>query len=85
MHAAGVFFGDSFEPPHVITDVRAPDQFRFREIGEVAIDRGAVSRLARESIGDIAVRHRRVRRSQQLEHREARWRGAQAFAAHRRA
>lgn len=50
-----VIVGDRFEPPHVIADVGATEQADLRQIGQIAIDRGAVPRVRGETIGNVAV------------------------------
>ncbi len=69
------------EAPHVIADIGAPREPSLGEIDEVAIDRGAIPSVRGEAIGDVTVRHGRVARAQQLEHRDARGRGAEPAIA----
>lgn len=70
-----VLVGDGLEPPHVIADIGAPSQAGLREIDEVAIDRRAIPPVRCEPIRSIAVRDRRITRTQELEHGEPRRRG----------
>jgi len=50
-----VVVGHGFEPPDVVADVGAASEADLREVGQVAIDRGAVPRVRGEAIGDVGV------------------------------
>lgn len=72
---------DGLEAPHVITDIGATCEARLGEIDEVAIDRRAIPSAGSEQIGHVAVRDRRIARTQELEHGNARRCGAQPAIA----
>jgi hypothetical protein len=69
----------------VIADIGAAHEAGLGKVRQVAVDRRAVPRLAGEAIGDVAVRHRRIRRAQQLEDGESRRCRAQSLRADERA
>ena len=78
-----VIVRDGLESPHVIADIGAARETGAREVGEVAVDRGAIPRLRGQAIGGVAVGHRCARSAKQLEHGDPRGRRTQAARAQR--
>ena len=72
---------DGLEPPYVIADIGAAREAGSREVGEVAIDRGAIPPLRGKAIGDIAVGHRCGLGAEHLEHGDPRGRRTQTARA----